>query len=47
MPFEGYYHRNLSQEWEYWREHYRRKGCGGWKLLKLTHRKMRKLYGVG
>ncbi len=48
MPGEHQFRsRDLSKEWEYWRSHYRSKGCGENKVKTLSHRKMRKLYGVG
>lgn len=37
--------RNLSKEWKYWENYYKNKGCSYNKILKLSHNKMRKLYG--
>ena len=38
--------KNLSKEWELWKKYYRDKGLSELRVIELTHRKMRKLYGV-
>ena len=38
--------RDFSKEWRYWEKYYEAKGCSFNKVLKLTYKKMRKLYGV-
>ena len=48
MPTEGDHpYRNLSLEWDHWHRYYREKGLGYLHAMKLAHKKMRKLYGVG
>jgi ribosomal protein L17 len=39
---ESGYGKDLSKEWRYWENYYRQKGCGYLKILKLSHRRMRK-----